>query len=877
MLQAHRSQRAAVSAKLLSIARAVAGIVDREINEADAFLKTLAASAALARDDLADVDRNARAALAGDGRWFVVADANYQQVLNTLVPYGEPLPAVPEDPELKAAMSRGEMYASNLQDGPLARTLVVQVSRPVIRDGQLKYTLHLATQPDRLARSLDVQRYAPGSLISILDRKSRIVARSRDQETYMGQFASESMARLLSEREEDVRDTVTLDGVPALTSFSRAPVSKWSAIVAAPRAELLALSRHLLGLGLALSALLVIIAGTLAAWIVRGLARGVETLAADTKAFARGETIEFKPTGLAETDVAGAAMAKTAAHLRQTTALLETALAKEQAARAETEALSEAARGLTAELDLQTTVQKATDAATKLTGAKFGAFFYKLVNERQETYTLYTLSGAPREAFEKLGVLPNTELFAPTFHGEGVVRASDILADPRYGKKAPHHGMPPGHLPVRSYLAVPVQSRNGEVLGGMFFGHPEPGVFNERAERIAVGIAAQASIAVDNAKLYRGMQLAVDRLNFSLASLALGEWDWDAATDAIRISPRTAAIYGLNPNQNYTREEMRVALHPEDRDRAREAASEAARTGTDYTIEYRVNHPELGQRWVAANGRPIEDASGRLVSMMGVVQDITDRKQAEMVLRTQNEVLERHVTERTQKLRETIGELEAFSYSISHDMRAPLRSMHGYAELLGKEYGTQLDATALHYLRRISANAARLELLVRDVLAYSKVAKEEIDVQPVDLDSFVPSLVQQMPESNVPGVAIGVRQPLPRVIAHEAYLSQIFTNLVTNAVKFVGPGIQAQVEIAGVALPDGRVRITVRDNGIGIDPGDFERIFQIFGRVHPDTAFEGTGIGLAIVKKAVQRMGGEIGVESEIGRGTTFWFTLARA
>jgi signal transduction histidine kinase len=258
------------------------------------------------------------------------------------------------------------------------------------------------------------------------------------------------------------------------------------------------------------------------------------------------------------------------------------------------------------------------------------------------------------------------------------------------------------------------------------------------------------------------------------------------------------------------------------------------------------------------------------------VQDITDRKNAEMVLRTQNEVLEQRVAERTSKLRETIGELEAFSYSISHDMRAPLRSMQGYAELLLSEHAASLDEAGRRYLARIAANAERLDLLVRDVLTYSKVAKEEIELRPVDLDRFVPALVQQMPEHQKPGVTIEVRHPLPTVRGHEAYLSQIFTNLVGNAVKFVAPGVPPHVAIQAQAQGN-VVRISIRDNGIGIAPEHFDRIFQIFGRVHADKEFEGTGIGLAIVKKAVQRMGGEIGVESALGGGTTFWFTLGKA
>lgn len=176
------------------------------------------------------------------------------------------------------------------------------------------------------------------------------------------------------------------------------------------------------------------------------------------------------------------------------------------------EVLNKTGTILSAELDLEVLLQRVTDAATELTGAQFGAFFYNSQDDRGETLMLYTLSGAPREAFEKLGHPRPTAVFGPTFQGAAPIRVDDILADPRYGREEPHHGMPKGHLPVRSYLAASVVSRSGETIGGLFFGHSQPGVFTERSERLAVGIASQAAIAVDNARLYaRAQQAAIER------------------------------------------------------------------------------------------------------------------------------------------------------------------------------------------------------------------------------------------------------------------------------------------------------------------------------------------------------------------------------
>jgi signal transduction histidine kinase/ActR/RegA family two-component response regulator len=182
------------------------------------------------------------------------------------------------------------------------------------------------------------------------------------------------------------------------------------------------------------------------------------------------------------------------------------------------ELLNRTGTSLASTLDQPALLQSITDAATQLSGAQFGAFFYNVIGEQGEAFMLYTLSGAPREAFEKFGHPRATALFGPTFRGEGIIRIADVHEDPRYGKMAPHHGMPPGHLPVRSYLAVPVATRTGEVIGGLFFGHADPGVFTERTERLLAGVAAQAAVAIDNARLYEAAQRSAGERKLLLES-----------------------------------------------------------------------------------------------------------------------------------------------------------------------------------------------------------------------------------------------------------------------------------------------------------------------------------------------------------------------
>ena len=194
----------------------------------------------------------------------------------------------------------------------------------------------------------------------------------------------------------------------------------------------------------------------------------------------------------------------------------------ENALREETrvlELMNATGSAIAAQLDVRAVIQTVTDAATELSGAQFGVFFYNRVDQSGELLLHYALAGAPHEDFERLGLPRNTPVFNPTFQGEGAVRSADITRDPRYGTMAPHHGMPKGHPPVRSYLAVPVILRSGEVIGGLFFGHSKPDVFTQRAERLVVGVAAQASVAIDNARLYESAQEEIARRESAEAAL----------------------------------------------------------------------------------------------------------------------------------------------------------------------------------------------------------------------------------------------------------------------------------------------------------------------------------------------------------------------
>ena len=255
-----------------------------------------------------------------------------------------------------------------------------------------------------------------------------------------------------------------------------------------------------------------------------------------------------------------------------------------------------------------------------------------------------------------------------------------------------------------------------------------------------------------------------------------------------------------------------------------------------------------------------------------VLADLTDRKAIEAELRKAHDDLEAHV----RQLQEMVAELEQYSYSISHDMRGPLRSMSMFSQMLLQDHAHSLDATGRDYLRRIASAAKRLDSLIQDVLAYSRLSRAEMKLEPVDLDTLVNEIIQQYPNLQSAQARFAVHRPLLPVLANRAALTQCLSNLLGNAVKFVAPGETPRVSI-WTERREGQVRVWVADEGIGIEAAQQDRIWGIFERIHNRETYEGTGIGLSIVKKAVERMGGKIGVESEPDKGSRFWFQLPPA
>jgi PAS domain S-box-containing protein len=283
--------------------------------------------------------------------------------------------------------------------------------------------------------------------------------------------------------------------------------------------------------------------------------------------------------------------------------------------------------------------------------------------------------------------------------------------------------------------------------------------------------------------------------------------------------------------------------------------------------------------------KPVLNAAGEVDMIVGTTRDVTDAARAHAELRAAEEALrqanaqladraaqlENLVQQRTHKLSDIIGELEAFSYSISHDLRSPLRSMIGFSDILLEDYAPKLDAEGAGFLQRIGLAGRRMDRLIQDVLNFSRLSSSEIDLGPVNSDALLRDVIRSYPNLQAARVTITIEPGLPHVRANEGLLTQCVANLLENAVKFVPAGQQSLVNVTARS-ESGRTRLYFADNGIGIPEHSLGRIFDIFQRVGRDT--EGTGIGLAIVRRATEKMGGTVGVQSELGKGSVFWLDL---
>jgi PAS domain S-box-containing protein len=346
----------------------------------------------------------------------------------------------------------------------------------------------------------------------------------------------------------------------------------------------------------------------------------------------------------------------------------------------------------------------------------------------------------------------------------------------------------------------------------------------------------------------------------------LGGWRYDMVEDRISWSDELFRIFGFDPGTfEPTLATYLERIHPEDQEGMQDVINEAIAERKPYEIVHRIVRPSGEIRYLHGRGEPVMDMQGNVVGLQGTGQDITEQQRA-------RDALQRYARE----LEESNAELEQFAYVASHDLQEPLRMVSSFLQLLQRRYADQLDDTADEYIRYAVDGAKRMQRLIQDLLAYSRVGTRGKPFQRIDLNITVDEVLEDLQAAIQESGAEIIVDPLPTLEADPTQMRQLLQNLVGNALKFRADG-QPVVRVSGKRVKDdGRTawRIAVQDNGIGIAEEHSDRIFQIFQRLHTRDEYAGTGIGLAICRKIVERHGGRIWLDSNLGRGTTFYFTI---
>ncbi len=350
-----------------------------------------------------------------------------------------------------------------------------------------------------------------------------------------------------------------------------------------------------------------------------------------------------------------------------------------------------------------------------------------------------------------------------------------------------------------------------------------------------------------------------------------GLWDWNLNTNEVYFSPRWKSMLGYADEEIANQfDEWKGRLHPDDLDRAM-LAVQAHLDGRApaFELEHRLRHKDGAYRWILARGILVRDAQGRPTRLAGSNTDITERKQVEQALQKLNAELE----QRSHQLQATNKELEAFSYSVSHDLRAPLRHIDGFVDLL-KKHATGLEAEDRHFLEIISEAARQMGRLIDDLLVFSRMSRAELHRSRVDLNQVVDEAVRFLQPETIGRNILWTKNPLPNVEADPTMLRQVLVNLLSNAVKYTRPRDPARIEIGCARESPDEVVVYVRDNGVGFDMQYVGKLFGVFQRLHRAEEFEGTGIGLANVRRIIHRHGGRVWAESKLNEGATFHFSL---
>ncbi len=498
-------------------------------------------------------------------------------------------------------------------------------------------------------------------------------------------------------------------------------------------------------------------------------------------------------------------------------------------------------------------------------------------HEIQAILSVPDLRHALAEPIPRIYLRPPQEIYA-AFSGNPAVGAgtSEVLAVP-YEEDG--HRFISGFAPVRD-LAT------GEILAVLALdldaSRWHQSVGKSRLLAIAVTLLISVLLLGFFVVQQRQMQtteriaLSESRLTEAQGIAHIGSWTYNPKDGRMTWSPELFRILGCNPQTvEPSLTAIQQTLTREDRLRLDAVLQKDAADDHSHELEVHCSLPEGLVRCLLWRVRPKRDPRGAVVRWVGTVQDITDRKRTEEEIRRLNVNLERSVQERTAQLADAYAQLESFSYSVSHDLRAPVRHMIGFLDLFKKTLPAGFEPRAMAYLENMGTASSRMAALIDDLLVFSKVSRAEMHQDRVDLQRLVQDVLREL-EPDIAGRRVVWKiDELPEVVGDVAMLHQVIANLLENALKFSRTREPAVIEI-GSCRDTTRDIVFVRDNGVGFDPTYAGKLFGVFQRLHTQAQFTGSGVGLATVRQIIQRHGGQIWAESAENKGATFYFTLPR-
>jgi PAS domain S-box-containing protein len=374
-------------------------------------------------------------------------------------------------------------------------------------------------------------------------------------------------------------------------------------------------------------------------------------------------------------------------------------------------------------------------------------------------------------------------------------------------------------------------------------------------------------------RMERLVQESEERLQMAISVANEAIWDWNVTDNTIKWNETYGTLFG-RPGEAASKSRWWVEhLHPEDRPRVLASLSSALKTGeSNWGIEYRILRSDGRWAYVYDRAYIARDQEGNPRRVVGAMLDLTERKHAEETLESRTAELERI----NRELEASYRDLESFSYSVSHDLRSPLVAISGFCRILLERYGDRLDAMGKDLLRRIRDNGMRMEQLIRDILSFSRIGTREVMSAEIDMERLVKSAYEELASAVAAARNLRFeRKPLPAAFGDPSMIRQVFSNLLSNAFKFTEPREVAVIEVGGRTEGD-ELLFYVKDNGVGFSMENYNRLFGLFQRLHVSEQFDGTGVGLAIIKRIIEKHGGRVWAEGKPDKGAAFYFTLPK-